>query len=164
MKEKEGAERMHLGQADKEKLQKIWKLAENVLFPLILLLFPLLKANQGIDLTDTGYSLGNYRFFGQVGGVWTLLTFLSNVLGFLLTKLPMGGTMLGMKIYTSLIISGMALLGYRLVPFRYSIQLFDLFFVPFRSHPPIPWTGGSKTGLSGGGRSSAWFECAGSFP
>ncbi|MDY2699317.1 MAG: hypothetical protein SOV61_07195 [Lachnospiraceae bacterium] len=113
MKEKEGAERMHLGQADKEKLQKIWKLAENVLFPLILLLFPLLKANQGIDLTDTGYSLGNYRFFGQVGGVWTLLTFLSNVLGFLLTKLPMGGTMLGMKIYTSLIISGMALLGYR---------------------------------------------------
>lgn len=96
-----------------KKFQKAEKLAANILFPLILLLFPLLKANQGIDLTDTGYSLGNYRFFGEVGGVWTLLTFLSNVTGFVLTKLPMGGTMLGMKIYTSLIVSLLALLGYR---------------------------------------------------
>lgn len=96
-----------------KEFQKVRKLAANVLFPLILLLFPLIKANQGIDLTDTGYSLGNYRFFGQIGGVWTLLTFLSNVTGFLLTKLPLGGTMLGMKVYTSLIVSLMALLGYR---------------------------------------------------
>lgn len=96
-----------------KEFQKVKKLAANILFPLILLLFPLLKANQGIDLTDTGYSLGNYRFFGQIGGVWTLLTFLSNVTGFLLTKLPMGGTMLGMKVYTSLIVSLTALLGYR---------------------------------------------------
>lgn len=97
----------------KKEYQKAGKLATNVLFPLILLLFPLLKANQGIDLTDTGYSLGNYRFFGQIGGVWTLLTFLSNVAGTLLTRLPMGGTMLGMKLYTSLFISASALLGYR---------------------------------------------------
>lgn len=96
-----------------KEFQKVKKLAANILFPLILLLFPLLKAGQGIDLLDTGYSLGNYQFFGQVGGVWTLLTFLSNVTGFLLTRLPMGGTMLGMKVYTSLIVSMMALLGYR---------------------------------------------------
>lgn len=93
--------------------QKIRKLTVNILFPLLLLLFPLLKANQGIDLTDTGYSLGNYRFFGQVSGVWIFLTFFSNVTGFFLTQLPMGGTMLGMKIYTSLTVSIMALLGYR---------------------------------------------------
>lgn len=86
---------------------------QNVIFPLILLLFPLLKANQGIDLTDTGYSLGNYRFFGPDGGVWVLLTFLSNAVGALLSKLPFGGTMLGMKIYTGLLVSAMALLGYR---------------------------------------------------
>lgn len=96
-----------------KEFQKAEKLAANIVFPLILLLFPLLKANQGIDLTDTGYSLGNYRFFGQIGGIWTFLTFLSNVAGFVLTKLPMGGTMLGMKIYTSLIVSLLALLGYR---------------------------------------------------
>lgn len=89
------------------------QLAGEILFPLILLLFPLLKINQGVDLTDTPYSLGNYRFFTQSEGVWVLSTFLSNVAGFILTKLPMGATMLGMKLYTSLLVSVMALLGYR---------------------------------------------------
>lgn len=99
--------------AESEKFQKTWKLAENILFPLVLALFPLLKVQEGIDLTDTGYSLGNYRFFGEAGGIWVVLTFLSNVTGFVFTKLPMGETMLGMKIYSSLIISLMALMGYR---------------------------------------------------
>ena len=85
----------------------------NVLFPLILVLFPLLKINQGIDLTDTAYSLGNYRFWGETGGVWMLLTFLSNIVGHFFTLLPFGGTMLGMKFYTGLLVSLMALLGYR---------------------------------------------------
>lgn len=84
-----------------------------ILFPLILLLFPLLKINQGVDLTDTPYSLGNYRFFTGSEGVWVMATFLANVIGFFLTKLPFGGTMLGMKFYTSLLISIMALFGYR---------------------------------------------------
>ena len=97
-----------LAESDKAK-----KLLENVFFPLVLLLFPLIKAGQGIDLTDAGYSLGNYRFFGVEGGVWTLLTFLSNVTGACLSKLPFGDTMLGMKIYTGLIVSAMALFGYR---------------------------------------------------
>ena len=86
---------------------------QNIIFPVILFLFPLLKANQGIDLTDTGYSLGNYRFFSPDGGVWVLLTFLANAVGALLSKLPFGGTMLGMKIYTGLLVSVLALLGYR---------------------------------------------------
>lgn len=89
------------------------QITTEILFPLLLLLFSLLKMNQGVDLTDTPYSLGNYRFFTQTEGVWVLSTFLSNVMGFLLTKLPMGGTMLGMKFYTSLLISVMALFSYR---------------------------------------------------
>lgn len=95
------------------KLQKYLYYAGEILFPVLLLLLPLLKAGQGVDLTDTPYSLGNYRFFTQSEGVWVLSTFLSNVVGFLLTKLPMGSTMLGMKIYTSLIVSGIALFSYR---------------------------------------------------
>lgn len=87
--------------------------AAEILFPFILLLFPLIKANQGIDLTDTPYSLGNYRFFAGSEGVWVMATFLSNIAGFLLTKLPFGGTLLGMKVYTSLLISAMALFSYR---------------------------------------------------
>lgn len=94
-------------------MKKLLIMLENGLFPLLIILFPLMKAGQGIDLTDTGYSLGNYRFFGAEGGIWTLLTFLSNVVGSLLTKLPMGGTMLGMKVYTGLVVSLIALLGYR---------------------------------------------------
>lgn len=88
-----------------------------IVFPLILVLFPLIKVNRGVDLTDTAYSLGNYVWFDESIGntpvLWTLLTFLSNVAGFLMTGLPFGGTMLGMKLYSSLIISAMALLGYR---------------------------------------------------
>lgn len=94
-------------------LQKYLSIIAEVLFPLLLLLFPLIKINQGVDLTDTPYSLGNYRFFSQMEGVWVLSTFLSNMAGYLLTKLPMGGTMLFMKLYTSLIISVMALFSYR---------------------------------------------------
>lgn len=89
------------------------RVLSDMIIPLILLLFPLLKANQGIDLTDTGYSLGNYRFFGPDGGIWVLLTFLANAVGALLSRLPFGGTMLGMKIYTGLLVSVTALLGYR---------------------------------------------------
>lgn len=92
----------------------LWSsILQNVIFPVILLLFPLIKANQGIDLTDAGYSLGNYRFFTPDGGIWMLLTFLSNVTGAFFSKLPYGGTMFGMKIYTGLVVSLMALLGYR---------------------------------------------------
>lgn len=96
-----------------KKAEKYLHIAAQILFPVLLLLFPLLKINQGVDLTDTPYSLGNYRFFTQTQGVWVLSTFLSNVAGFLLTKLPMGDTMLGMKLYTSLFISFMALFSYR---------------------------------------------------
>ena len=92
-----------------ERLKPLYHFAEKILFPVILILFPLLKVNQGIDLTDTAYSLGNYAFFGENTVLWTLLTFLSNVLGFFFTKLPFGGTMLGMKVYSSLLISAMAL-------------------------------------------------------
>ncbi len=99
-----------------EDLEKrmIWsKVLQNMIFPLLLLLFPLIKANQGVDLADTGYSLGNYRFLSSEGGIWTLLTFVSNLVGGALSKLPYGGTMLGMKLYTGLFVSVTALLGYR---------------------------------------------------
>lgn len=94
-------------------MQKYISIIAEVLFPMLLLLFPLIKINQGVDLTDTPYSLGNYYFFPRMEGVWVLSTFLSNVTGYLLTRLPMGGTMLYMKLYTSLFISVMALFSYR---------------------------------------------------
>ena len=93
--------------------KKALHIAGEIVFPLLLLLLPLLKINQGIDLSDTPYNLGNYRFFDQTEGVWVLSTFLSNVVGYVFTKLPFGGTMLGMKFYGALVVSAMALFSYR---------------------------------------------------
>ncbi|MDR0221226.1 MAG: hypothetical protein LBI54_07485, partial [Lachnospiraceae bacterium] len=77
-----------------------------------------LNFDTGVDLSDAGYSLAGYTFFrdntdiAAVNGVF-LNTYLSNVVGYLLTKLPFGGRMLGMNFYTSLLVSALALLGYR---------------------------------------------------
>ena len=61
-----------------------------ILFPVILFLYPLLKITQGIELTDTCYGLVNYRFFPHAGQEWTVATYLANVLGPLLMRLPFG--------------------------------------------------------------------------
>ena len=100
---------------------KLEKISRLYIFPLILFLFPFMNVNAGIDLTDTGYSLANYVFFRTSEGSFMaennfiLNTYLSNVVGYILTGFPTltGAKMLGMKIYTTLIVSLMALIGYR---------------------------------------------------
>lgn len=86
---------------------------EEWIFPLLLLIYPLLNINQGIDLTDTTYSLGNYRFFADMDGMWTIATYLSNVAGFLMSKLPFGNTLIGMRFYTGLIPGLCAVFSYK---------------------------------------------------
>lgn len=72
---------------------------------IVLALLPFLHVNSGVEFTDTGYSLGNYEHFAEAEGTWALATFLSNVTGWLLTKLPFGGTMLGMQVYCNALLS-----------------------------------------------------------
>lgn len=96
-----------------EKIKKLYNVSKLYLFPIILVAFALIKVNKGINLADTTYSLGNYRFFAQTEGAWFLLTFVANLAGYILTLLPGGATMLGIKIYTSLIVGAMGILGYR---------------------------------------------------
>lgn len=86
----------------------IWK----VIAPVILLLFPLIKVHLGVDYMDSMYSPGNFRFFTEMEGMWVIATFLANVKGFLIGLLPGGDTYLGMRIYTALAISIMAVLSY----------------------------------------------------
>lgn len=83
-----------------------------IMFPLLLLIFPLLLINQGIDISDTTYSLGYYRFMGEMDVTWVLATYLANVTGALFMKLPMGNTLLGMNLYTGLLTAAIALLCY----------------------------------------------------
>lgn len=85
---------------------------ENVLFPAVLLLYPFIGVCQGLDLEDTTYSLANFQYFGQMDGTWMVATFLSNVWGSLLMRLPFGGTLIGMNCYTTLVQSAMALMVY----------------------------------------------------
>lgn len=85
---------------------------EKYLFPLILLLYPFVGVNQGLDITDTTYGLSNYEFLPVIDPMWGLSTFLANVTGRTIMKLPFAGTMLGMGIYCSLIISLVALVAY----------------------------------------------------
>ncbi|MCR4788100.1 MAG: hypothetical protein K5888_05920 [Lachnospiraceae bacterium] len=94
-------------------LRKIYKICKFTLFPAVLFLLPFIKIRMGVDIADTAYSLGNYRDFGTERNVWSLLTFIPGALGHLFTMLPYGNTMLGMKIYSTLVISLMALVGYR---------------------------------------------------
>lgn len=94
------------------KVGKYQNFIENLLFPLVLLLYPMLKIDQGIDVSDTAYSLSNFRYFGQMNGTWMVATFLANVVGSLLMHLPFGDTLLGMNFYTAIIQAMAALTAY----------------------------------------------------
>ena len=89
--------------------EKIWC---SVIFPLILLLYPLVMVNQGVDVSDSTYSLTNFLHFESLKGMWVISTWLANWTGWLLLRLPYAATLLGINVYTSLIISALALLVY----------------------------------------------------
>lgn len=91
---------------------KLARPAKRWIFPAFLLIYPLLWMNQGIELADSMYSLTNFRFFPRLEGTWMVATYLANVLGWLLMKLPFGGTLLGINFYTRLVVSAMVLLSY----------------------------------------------------
>ena len=92
--------------------EKLIYVLYNIIFPMILLFYPLIKSGIGVDYMDSMYSLGNFVFFQEMEGTWVIATYLANVIGFALTKLPGAGTYLGLRIYTNLFVSAMALISY----------------------------------------------------
>ena len=78
----------------------------------VLFIFPLVKASLGMDLADTGYSLGNYLYPEKLQDMWYCSTYLANLTGSLLMKLPGGDTLIGMRLYTGLLVSAMALISF----------------------------------------------------
>lgn len=91
---------------------KVRRRISGYVFPALLFLYPFLKIGQGIDLTDSCYGLVNFRFFPHAGQEWTVATYLANVLGAFLMRLPFGDTLIGIRFYTGLLVSAMALLSY----------------------------------------------------
>ena len=83
----------------------------DIMLPVFLFLFALIGCNQGADLTDTTYSLGNYLYFRELGGEWIYATFLANLLGYLLMLLT-GHRMIWMNVAGSVIIAVTAAVVY----------------------------------------------------
>lgn len=83
-------------------------------FLVLLVLYPLRHARTGVDLWDGGYNYANFMFAGTeyMDSMWYFATWISNGVGALLMKLPFADTMLGMNIYTGLIVSLLASAGF----------------------------------------------------
>ncbi len=48
---------------------KVKSVLEKYICPLLLLLLPLRHITQGVDISDTGYNLGCFRWFGEQDGI-----------------------------------------------------------------------------------------------
>lgn len=92
----------------KEKLNDVM----NILFPVILFLYPLRHIRVGAEWWDTGYNYANFTYMDHMDEMWMFSTYLGNAVGNFFTKLPFGDTMLGMQIYTGLVVSLLAVTSY----------------------------------------------------
>ena len=98
---------------------KKWQLPlEKFVFPVVLLLWPLAAAGQGICLSDPAYSLANYAYLTPEYP-WFFATYLANGLGRLLLRVS-GGGLFSMNVLTGLVVSLAALACYyilqRMIP------------------------------------------------
>lgn len=84
------------------------------LFVLILGMYPLRHIYIGVDLWDTGYNYANFQYMGteHMDSMWLFSTYLANVVGNFLMKLPSAGSLAGMNLYTALFVSILAVTGY----------------------------------------------------
>lgn len=96
----------------KKRLKRFQAISEQVILPLLLVAYSFVSVNQGIDISDVSYNLGNYQFFDKMDCNWKLSIFIPSLLGHLMTYLPGAGTMLGMKIYSAFVVVIIALIVY----------------------------------------------------
>jgi hypothetical protein len=89
-----------------------YALLSTLVFPLILFFYPFWNVNVGVDVVDTSYNLANFTYYNLMQRTWFFSTFLANMTGAFFVRLPGGGTMLGINIYTTLFVSALALIGY----------------------------------------------------
>ena len=80
----------------------------------LILLYPLRRTGMGVDLWDGGYNYANFTYSGpeHMDSMWYFATWISNLYGSFLTRLPFGDTMLGMNLYTSLTVGAIAAAAY----------------------------------------------------
>jgi len=94
------------------KSERLKKITESWIYPLALFILPLLTVNQGVDVSDSTYSLGNYLFADKLDGMWVISTYLSNLIGSAVVRLPGGSRLLWANVYTGIILSAIGILVY----------------------------------------------------
>jgi len=82
------------------------------IYLVILVVYSMRHVNWGLDLWDTGYSYGNFQYIDHMDPMWLFSTYLSNIVGNILTHLPFADTLLGMNFYTTLFVAALAVIGY----------------------------------------------------
>lgn len=93
--------------------KKAYQVITGILFPVVIVLFALCKVNQGMEITDSTYSLSNFRDVSAIYDAWFFSTFYANLLGSFLVGLPViGKSFLWMNLLTSLFKTATALLAY----------------------------------------------------
>lgn len=97
----------------KNKYSNKYSMLESI-FVLVLGMYPFRHIYIGVDLWDTGYNYANFQYMGMehMDPMWLFSTYLANVVGNFLTKLPMAGSLAGMNLYTALFVSALGIAGY----------------------------------------------------
>lgn len=106
---------------------RIYNLLSAIIYPLMLAIFSFCKVNRGLDITDSAYSLSNFRNLNELDGMWFFSTFYANLLGGIMYKLPGGSTMLGMSIYSCAIKCAIGLMFYFFFAYEVKISKFYSF-------------------------------------
>ncbi|MCR5674769.1 MAG: hypothetical protein K6G16_03575, partial [Lachnospiraceae bacterium] len=83
-----------------------------VLAPVLLFLWPFVGIRQGVDIGDTTYALANYVYIDRIDPMWLLATWLPNVCGSLITHLPGGGSLFGVRLWCTPVICATALIAW----------------------------------------------------
>lgn len=98
---------------EKSFVKKNYSVLESI-FVLVLGMYPLRHIYIGVDLWDTGYNYANFQYIGMehMDSMWLFSTYLANVVGNFLTKLPAAGSLAGMNLYTALFVSIMGIAAY----------------------------------------------------
>ncbi len=86
---------------------------KKIIILIFIALYPLRWIFTGIDLWDVGYSCGNYVNFNtiSISRPWFYSTFLSLFTGHMLSLLPYGNTLAGLKFYCSAIVSATVIIS-----------------------------------------------------
>ncbi len=92
----------------KKKMKKKMKTTAVMIIPIVFLLYSMIGINQGADVTDTTYSLGNYLFFNEMTSGWKYAIYLANCVGSLLMTVT-GGKLILMNAVTRLFVAAMAI-------------------------------------------------------